>query len=103
MSKENLLQKIWSRSEKSWNEIKQKRAAKSLRVQAEQDLLEIQDAIIKKDEDIEKDIEKSKESRDWKSIRSKSLECTLLKKELEAASNLYEEFFDKSAAEILED
>lgn len=104
MSKKgNLLEQIWSRTEKTWDEIKQKRASKSLRVQAEQDLLELQDESIKLQEKLEKAIEDSKENKDWKTIRKIALERTLKDKELDEASKLYEEFFDKKASEILED
>ena len=101
--KQNLLQQIWGRTEEAWDEIKQKRASKSLRVQAEQDLLEIQDEQIKLQEDLEKAIEESKDSKDWKSIRKIALSKDIKAKELDKASELYEEFFDKKASEILED
>jgi hypothetical protein len=100
--KENLLQKIWSRTEDAWDELKQKRASKSLRVQAEQDLLELQDEVIKNEESFEKTIDKAKDSKDWKSIRKTSLEIKLSQKKLDEAAILYNEFFDKDAKDILE-
>ncbi len=103
MEKENLLKKIWSRTEAVWDEVKQGRALKSLRVQAEQDLLELQDKVIKEQDKLEKAIEASKDDKNWKKIREIALAKEICQKELDNASKLYQEFFDKDASTILND
>lgn len=98
----NILKRIWERSESAWDEIKQSRAAKSLRAQAETDLLSLQDEYLKEKENVENAILKAKETKDWKAIRVAALDRDMKLKELESAVKLYEEFFDKSASEFLQ-
>lgn len=100
--KQNLLQQVWSRTEAAWDEIKQTRAAKTLRAQAEIDLLAIQAEGIKLGDALEKAIISAKEDNNWKKIREAAIARDLKKVELERASALYSEFFDKSPAEFLD-
>ena len=97
-----LLQKIWRRTEKEIDAMKEKRAAKSLRVQAESDLLELQDKVIKLEESFEKKVEESKEKKNWVEIRKAKLEHKLEKKKLEEATELYKEFFNEDPSRFLE-
>jgi hypothetical protein len=98
----NILENIWKRSEAAWDEIKQTRAAKSLRVQAEADILSLQDEVVKEGEKVESAILKAKETKDWKSIRVASLNKDLKQKELENACVLYETFFGEPADKFLD-
>lgn len=104
MSEEKLtlLQKIWRRTEKEIDTIKENRASKSLRVQAESDLLELQDSVVKAEEKFEKAVESGKENKNWKSIREAKLAWRLESKELEEASDLYKEFFEEDPARFLD-
>ena len=103
MSEEKLtlLQKIWRRTEKEIDAIKEKRAFKSLRVQAESDLLEMQDSVLKKEELFEKSVENSKENKNWKAIRVAKLDYKLESKKLEEAASLYKEFFNEDPNKFL--
>jgi len=98
----NILQQVWQRTESAWDELKQARAQKSLRVQAEADILSLQDEVAKEAEKVEAAITKSKENKDWKTIRTASLAKDLKQKELENACKLYEEFFEESASKFLD-
>lgn len=97
-----LLQKIWRRTEKEIDDIKEKRASKSLRVQAESDLLELQDSVVKKEEEFEKAVEAAKTDKNWKKIRESKLAYKLEAKKLEEASALYEEFFNENPKRFLD-
>lgn len=100
--KQNLLQQIWSRTEAAWDELKQSRATKTLRAQAEIDLLAIQAEVVKLSDNVEKAIVASKENNDWKKIREAALQRDVEKKKLDQASALYTEFFDKDPQEFLD-
>ena len=98
----NLLEQVWKRTENAWDELKQTRAQKSLRVQAEADILSLQEEVAKEQEKIEDAIVKAKDNKDWKSIRVASLDKDLKQKELENACVLYEKFFEESADKFLD-
>ena len=98
-----LLQKIWRRTEKEIDAIKEKRASKSLRVQAESDLLELQDSVVKKEEAFEKAVEEAKENKNWKKIREAKLAHKLEAKKLEEAASLYKEFFNEDPSRFLDE
>jgi len=99
----NLLQEIWKKGEEAWDELKMKRASKSLRVQAESDLLKLQDEVIKLEETFESKVLKAKEEKNWTEVRKAKLAIRLKEKELEEGVDLYKEFFDRNASEFLDD
>ncbi len=91
--KKSLLQTVWERTEAAWDALKQARAQANLRAKAEVDLLGLQSKVIEADTKLEEAITKAKDSQEWKPIREAALARDLVKKELEQASKLYEEFF----------
>lgn len=91
--KKSLLQIVWERTEEAWDALKQTRAQANLRAKAEVDLLSLQSKVIEADTTLEAAITKAKTSQEWAPIRKAALERDLVKKELENASILYEEFF----------
>lgn len=91
--KKSLLQIVWERTEAAWDAVKQTRAQANLRAKAEVDLLSLQSKVIEADTKLETAISEAKTSQEWAPIRKAALERDLVKKELENASTLYEEFF----------
>lgn len=97
----SILNDIWQRGESAWDELKQSRAQKSLRVQAEADILSLVEEHEKLKDDLDSKILKAKESKDWKSIRVANLDVELKSKELDTACKLYEKYFEESAEKFL--
>lgn len=96
--KKSLLQIVWERTEEAWDALKQTRAQANLRAKAEVDLLALQSKVIEAETTLEDAITKAKTNQAWEPIRKAALERDLVKKELENASKLYEEFFNERPA-----